>query len=223
MRLRGTIAAALVAAVTATTLASGAEVQLVNGGFETGDFTGWKRLEPGGGHWVVYGGAPRGGIDTTPPEGIRAARVAINDPGANILHRVLRLKPGKRNKISLYLAYDNSKAGEWFSPRSFDFDNGPVGPVRQRGGGGGTPNQQIRIDLMKPRARIKSLRRKDILATPLRTRHGDPLARVWTPLRVNLTRLGIDRKRVRLRIAEVDNQAPIFIGVDDLTQTVEPR
>jgi hypothetical protein len=37
----------------------------------------------------------------------------------------------------------------------------------------------------------------------------------------HLTRLGIDRKRVRLRIAEVDDAGGFFVGVDKLTQKAE--
>jgi hypothetical protein len=40
-------------------------------------------------------------------------------------------------------------------------------------------------------------------------------------VRANLTKLGIERKRVRLRIAEVDNLNPLRVGVDALTQNAK--
>jgi len=37
-----------------------AATPIVNGGFETGDFTGWTLFTPGGGTAVLSGGAPLG-------------------------------------------------------------------------------------------------------------------------------------------------------------------
>ena len=68
---------------------------------------------------------------------------------------------------------------------------------------------------MKPRAKIKSLKNADILATIFRTKPGDPLARPFSELEVNLTAAGVHLERVCLRIAEVDDAGPFPVAVDD--------
>src|SRR5688500_18873816 len=108
MKFRSSLAALALAAFGFGTIAASAEdVSLTNAGFEEGDFSGWKRLEPGGGRWEVYeafDGSRRGVIDATPPEGDFAAGTQQNGPGLNILHRVITKRPGA-NTISFQLSY----------------------------------------------------------------------------------------------------------------------
>jgi len=215
MRTRGLAAVAAAAALAVTSVALAAPVPVPNGGFEEGSFAKWDRFQRGGGEWGLYGvlrqglGGPK---IPPPPEGNFAALVTQDSPGLNILHRVVKLKPGAVNKIKFELYYDNS-GNPFASPNNFKFGGGGMLP---RGDGGGPANQQVRVDLMKPKAKIKSLRGKDVLATLLRTRPGDPKFRPYKPVRANLKKLGIKGKRVRLRIAEVDNQGVFPVGVDDL-------
>jgi hypothetical protein len=207
MKRRGIIVAALVAALGVTSLASAAPVNVPNGGFERGVFKPWKRVQPGGGTWGLYNVAPRGIGFPKPTEGTTAAGLTQTGPGLNILHRRLQLKPRKTNRISLDLFYDNS-ADDFASPRHFRYE-------------GSAPNQQLRIDVVKPKAPIRSLKAKNVLATIFRTRPGDPLERSYAPVTANLTKLGVRRERVRLRIAEVDNQLNFEVAVDNLTQTAD--
>ena len=231
MRIRGAFVGGMVVAVAIASLAAAAPVDVPNGDFEAGNMSKWKRLEPGGGHWSVYDEEkeppkPRGLIGfgfPPPPQGTYAAGVRQGGPGLNILHRVLKLKRDKVNKIKFELFYANT-ANRFFSPNHFRFGGGGMVPVRYRGGGGGPGNQQLRIDIMKPKAKIKSLKDEDVLANLLRTRPGDRKRRQLAPFKANLTKLGVDRKRVRLRIAEVDNRGNITVAVDNLTHDVsQPR
>jgi hypothetical protein len=212
MRSRGIALVAALATVGATSVALAAPVPVPNGGFEEGSFENWETFERGGGDWGLYGVLRQGPGPKVPPppEGNFGALLTQGAPGLNILHRVVKLEPGA-DKIRFELYYDNS-GNPFVSPKHFRFGGGE-GPLARRGG---APNQQLRVDLMKPKAKIKALRDKDVLATLLRTRPGDPKVRPYEPLRANLKRLGIKAKRVRLRIAEVDNVGNFTVAVDDL-------
>ena len=172
-----------------------------NGGFEQGNFNGWERTEPGGGRWLVYDASGEAPLD--PPVGEFAAGVEQGDPGLNILHRNLNAKDGRF--LSFYLAYDNSSSGAFFAPKSFKFD-------------GELDNQQLRVDLLRKDAKIKSLRRRDILETVFRTKEGSGLAQPYEFYVVDLEDEGINGK-FRFRVAEVDNQGPFFVGFDELYQS----
>ena len=193
-----------------------------NGSFETGDFSGgWKVKDPGGGDWYVYDGRsiveppgpPRGlggGPFFRPPRGQFAAAAYQNGPGLNILSRKLRLKAGATNKLSFFLAWDNS-LNRFYTPDSFEFGGGGAG----RGGGGppGEPNQQFRIDILKPNAPVDTLNNSKILATLFKVRRNTRDSRGYEKERYNLTGLGIEG-RVRFRVAEVDNQGVLPVGID---------
>ncbi len=222
MRVRGIVAVVAVLAVGTTSIALAAPVNVPNGGFEEGNFSHWKRFERGGGNWQIYGGIPRGmgPLVPLPPQGQNAALLTQGGPGVNILHRVLKLKRNSVNKIKFKLFYDNTN-NRFFTPNNFRFGGGgmPPPPPPPRGIPLSKPNQQLRVDLMKRNAKIKSLKDKDILATLLWTKRGDPLTRPYRTVKANMKKLDIDAKRVRLRIAEVDNRGEFFVGVDALKQS----
>jgi len=219
MRIRGIVVGAVVAAVGISSLALAAPVNVPNGGFEEGSFANWQRFDRGGGGWQIYGSIPRGDgpLVPLPPEGQNAALLTQEGPGVNILHRVLKLKKNAVNKMKFKLFYDNS-ANRFFTPGHFKFGGGG-GMVPVRRGLAAKPNQQLRVDLMDPKAKIKSLKEDDILATLLWTKRGDRLQRPYRSVKANMKKLDIDAKRVRLRIAEVDNRGEFFVGVDALKQT----
>jgi len=193
-----------------------------NGNFETGDFSGWKTVDQEGndipraiskGKWQVYKNKlkydvdpmpPRGGIGdpepmlSEPPQGTYAAGLASTGPGAHILHR--KITVSNAQQLSLKLAYHNT-ADDFYVQN----DLRPEGGDR-RGDG---PNQQLRVDIMKPGARINSLKAADIVENVFRTQEGDELERDYFKLTSDL-----EEGQYRLRIAEVDNQSEFLVGVD---------
>lgn len=224
---RAAVAVAIVALAGAAVAVAGPK----NGGFETGKLRPWKVKDPGGGDWFVYKGKrvvrnpggggvvrPRGmgGPNPArffkPPRGRRAAATYQNGPGLNILHRVIRVKP-EHETLSFFLAWRN-EAERFHTPSSFAFREGGGTPARaRRGGGGSRPNQQFRIDLLKPKAPVKSLKRRQIEATVFRIRRGDRQKRGYRKLTFKLRGLS---GKLRFRVAEVDNQAPLLVGIDQL-------
>lgn len=219
-------------AVAAVALAAVALAAPRNGGFETGDFAGgWKVKDPGGGDWYVYRGRTIVEIEEPPfrglggpqffrpPRGRYAAAAYQEGPGLNILHRRLRLADDATNKLSFFLAWDNS-ADRFHTPDSFEFDDGAM--PRGVTGPPENPNQQFRIDILKPKAPPDTLKDSQILATLFRVRNNTDLRRRYKSESFNLTRLGLEGGKVRFRVAEVDNQAPLLVGVDQVKLRSKP-
>lgn len=126
-----------------------------------------------------------------------------NGAGSNILYRDLKVDD---DELQLRLTlWHNNQNGTFFTPATLGSNN--------------VPNQQLRIDLIRPGAPLRTLNPQDILATMFRTRVGDPAELPPTRLRLDLGRF--EDRTVRLRIAEVDNQFFFQAGVDALA-LVEP-
>ncbi len=190
----GAVAACLVAL--GSTLAQGA---LRNGGFESGDFSRWQTNSLGDGSWQIYSGLGFQGL-SPPPRGDFAAETVQSASSSNILFRDLRLRKDVRYRLTMLVYYVN-EAGVFSTPKRLSHT--------------GAPNQQYRIDLMKPNSPLRSLKPEHVLANIFRTRVGDPLIMAPNPVSENLSRFA--GRTVRLRFAEVDNQANFAAGVDAVT------
>ena len=182
-----------------------------NGGFETGDFTHWNGANQiqGSGDWFVYEGteSPLSGFRiAAPPQGNFAATTDQENPGSHILYRNIKLESGMRHELSFYLYYRN-RPGEFFPRNTLDFRV--------------EPNQQYRVDLLRPKADPFTVDPNAIRATLFRTGVGDPNRKQPTLMTFNLTRFAGDT--VRLRFAEVDNQGFFQASVDRVRVTSEPK
>jgi hypothetical protein len=82
------------------------------------------------------------------------------------------------------------------------------------------PNQQYRVDVMKPTAPVNSLNPADILATVFATKVGDSETMSPTQFSVDLTPFA--GQTVRLRFANVDNEYFFNAGVDAVSITSTP-
>ena len=92
--------------------------QVVNGGFETGNFTGWNvGQSTGAGKWFAYEGTDaliphdRGAVSVQPPpQGRFAAMTDQANPETLLLYQDLHLEPGTSYKLSLLAYYDSYSA-----------------------------------------------------------------------------------------------------------------
>src|SRR5215212_926978 len=119
-------------------------VGVPNGGFETGDFTHWNvannQAGDEEGDWFVYEGttSPLSGFDiAAPPQGNFAATTDQGGPGSHVLYRNIKLASGMEHRLSFYLYYANFE-GNFFTPRTLDYTV--------------SPNQQYRVDILRPKA-----------------------------------------------------------------------
>ena len=169
------LAAASVALLAVPSAATAAAV--ANGDFETGTISGFHPpINP------LF-------IIAAPPQGSYAAVTDQSDGGTRILYQDVALVPGNHT-LSLYVYYSSQAAIAHPSPDSLSSSD--------------TPNQQYRIDVMKPSAPLTSIDPADILLAVFRTATGDPPVLLPTMKTADLTPFA--GQTVRLRFAEVANQ-----------------
>ncbi len=213
---RMTIVAAAALAGLGISAAGASAARVVNGDFERGNLSGWQKDFAGPGGWFAYEGVftplrgPVVGSVPAPPQGEFGAISNQGMPSRMILSQVVDLKPGKKHKLKFKLAYNNTNTGGprlrrgafegFFTPKSFKF------------GMAARPNQQFRMDVMKPGAPIKSLKDKHVLDRVYRTDRGDPNRRNYRTIKADLTDYAGDK--VRLRFAVAVTEAVLNVGID---------
>ena len=193
---------ALAAAIIVAWAAPLSAASVVNGGFETGTFAGWTVVNEAGGsgNWFVYNGttSPLSAFTIpSPPEGTYGAVSDQFGPGSHVLYQDVALEPGMSHSLSFILYYDN-RNGTFHTPASLSY--------------GTFPNQQYRVDIVKPSASPFSVAAADVLSAVFRTDVGDPASMAPTTITADLTPFA--GTTVRLRFAEVDNQFFFQAGVD---------
>jgi hypothetical protein len=201
----------LVLALAALAPASAGAAQIVNGGFESGNFAGWEvRQSTGAGRWYAHRGtAPpipheRGAVSVQPPpQGAFAAITDELNPETLLLYQDLQLEPGTAYKVSLLAFYDSYAALAIPSPDTLSVDEELLGPK---------PNQQFRIDVMKPSAPPDSVQPEDVLLNLFHTRSGG--ARSMEPTQFVGELAPFAGQTVRLRIAVAATAETLNAGVD---------
>jgi hypothetical protein len=173
---------------------------VINGGFETGDFTGWTVQDQEGlsGSWFVYSGtvSPLTGFPIpAPPEGAFAVISDQSGPGSHILYQDVALEPNQEHTLT-FITYYINQAGFFATPDTLDANV--------------FPNQQFRVDVVDPTQPVSSATG----ALIFRTEEGDPSTLDPTLITFDLTPFA--GTTVRLRFAEVDNQLFFEAGVDDV-------
>jgi hypothetical protein len=208
---------AIAALALGTGTASAATVE--NGNFETGDLEGWNTDFFGPGAWFAYEGEYFGlpirgpkpkPVLPAPPKGQFGAVSDQGMPSAMFLSQVVKLERGMKHKLKFQLAYANRNTG--VPARGPDFPPGFHTPHHFRFGKAARPNQQFRMDVMKPDAPIKSLKSKHILERVYITERGDRNRRAYRAVKEDLTEHA--GEKVRLRFAVAVTEAPLNVGID---------
>jgi hypothetical protein len=191
--------------------ASAQATQVVNGGFETGSFSGWEvRQSTGSGKWFAYQGTKppipheRGATSVQPPpQGAFAAIADQANPETLLLYQDLQLEPGTSYKLGLLAYYDSYSALSVPSPDTLSVDEEVLGPK---------PNQQFRIDVMKADSPLDSVDPDDVLVNLFRTASGG--ARKMGPTDLVADLAPFAGQTVRLRIAVAATEEVLSAGVD---------
>lgn len=196
----------LTLAIAGTALAA----SVANGGFETGDFTGWTVASAtADGSWYVYEGtqAPVVGMAVpAPPEGTYAAMSDASDVGVEVLYQDLVLPADYHGSLTFTWYYVNRALGGFADPASLDYRV--------------EPNQQYRIDLVDPAADPFSVASGDVLASIAGTHPGDAASLAPTAVTFDLTPFA--GRTVRLRFAAVQNQGYFEGGADAVSISSAP-
>lgn len=204
MRALAAIVSACICALLAPAGAGAATV--VNGGFETGDLSGWQVFNSStGGDWTVYTAADLTLIPEffPPPSGSFAAITFEVEPDTAILYQDVALEPFFSHTLALTLYYNSRAPIVVPSPNSLATD------------GSAPANQQVRVDVMRPTAPIESLAPADILATVFANNNGDP--EIVPPTRLAADLSAFAGQTVRLRIANAVHEAVFNTGLDDVS------
>ncbi len=206
-RWRVTVTAAVVCLAVAVAPAQAsvrvAPPVLPNGGFESGTLAQWQtsNRDSSEGGWFAEDGnrSPLSDFPiAAPPQGEWQAVADQTGPGSHILYRDIAVQSTGLD-LALTVWYRN-RADRFFTPRRLTH--------------GGDSNQQFRIDLIKPGAGLRSMAADDILVNIYRTRVGDPNR--LPPFELHKELSPYVGQTVRLRIAEVDNQFFLNVGVDNV-------
>jgi len=172
---------------------------LTNGGFETGDLTGWTAVNSGLGGINVYTGpiTSNSGPIPAPPNSTYASLVNQPGPGSHILYQDVSIPAvGDSWYFSTQLFYRNA-ANVWA-------DNGTLSEA-------GAANQHLRIDIMDPNAPVDDVG-AGVWLNVFKTGGNDPFQFGFADVRVNLAQFA--GQTVRIRFAEVDNQFYLDVGID---------
>ena len=181
---------------------------VVNGDFETGDFTGWTTAQQTeDGFWFIYSGGilPISNFITPPPPGgAYAASVDEGDPSSMIMYQDIELPPNACLLLQ-YTYYYHNYNDAFFSPDTLAINDGP--------------NQQARIDIMNPAtADPYSVAPGDVWQNLLQTRPKSPL--IVDPKTVCFDLTPYAGQTIRLRFAVADNQFYFTMGVDNISISI---
>lgn len=212
--------ATLLVAVLLVVLApSGAEAaEVVNGNFESGTLGGWHvQQATEAGDWFAYTGtdAPIGSKRLkpadpvqAPPRGLYAATSDEANPDTLILYQDVALEAGFSHQLSLLAYYNSYDPLAVPTPNTLSVDAQALTALN----GEVQPNQQFRIDVMKPEAPLESVDPADILRTVFATKRHGPQEMAPTKLTANLSSFA--GQTVRLRIAVAATEEVFNAGVD---------
>lgn len=200
------VAVATLAASGLSTAAQGVEL-VNNGSFETNGGTGstvlnsWTSgtLPSSQGTFYAQSGVyPTFSrfIVEAPSRGSFAAMTDQIGPGTTVLYQDIAVPAAGQTVLSLRLSVLN-QAEDYASPASLDYAV--------------VPNQQARVDIVNPAASVLDVG-AGVLANMFRTMPGDPQVQGYITLTQNLTPFA--GTTVRLRVASVDNQQGLNVGVD---------
>jgi hypothetical protein len=213
---------------------------VANGGFEAkdlngngGSLTGWKdaKIDNGAsvgsaGGWGVQSGpsSPLSGASVVQPLGtfqavldqpdvlpVTPGQANPNSPrsysGSHVLYQDIFI-PANASTLDLSLRLYIRSAAAFSDPAvtpglNFISSN---------------PNQQVRVDLLRAGADPFSVNPADILLSIFHTENGDDLTQInqLGGFSDDLATLGLAGQTVRLRIAAVNNQGKLIVGVDDV-------
>ncbi|HBE57608.1 MAG TPA: hypothetical protein DEG17_16445 [Cyanobacteria bacterium UBA11149] len=203
-----TLLAGVVTAISLSILTDTANAAtIVNGGFETGNFSGWTLVnQPGGsGNWFVTSGSvsPQSAHSIPlPTEGTKFAVTDQSGPGSHVLFQDISLEAGFQHILSFNWIAENWDGRGLFNPGTMNQNT--------------RPNQQFRIDLVPVGFTnwFAPSSSAGILTNILAPVAQNAPVNQWNNLTFDLTPWA--GSTVRLAFREVDNQWFFNAGVDQV-------
>jgi hypothetical protein len=181
---------------------------VANGDFELGNLSGWGLANSNnlGDSWFAYTGThpPLTPFFTisAPPQGHYAAVTDQQYQSYQILYQDITLPATGSYNLSFILYY-SLFGPDFITPSSLLIN---------------VPNQQYRVDIVKPSAPITSVAPGDVLMNLFQTQVGDPTVKAPTPFNFNLGAFA--GQTVRLRFSGVQTHWHMKVSVDDVALTL---
>lgn len=138
----------------------------------------------------------------TPPVGSYAAMSDQVGPSSSVIYQDVAIPVGATSTFSIRLFVQN-QADNYFAPATLDYTM--------------VPNQQVRIDVMSPLAPLFSVNSgvlRNLFVTTPRPNTSPKLPEAQSYLVINSDLTAFAGQTVRIRIAEVDNQQGLNVGID---------
>lgn len=201
----------IVAAALSTPLAQASTEIIVNGGFETGSFTGWEFNEKGGSALFVESGfvSPATAYPTSGPATGLFYALADGPLGATAL--IQRFTVGAVSNASLnFDMFVNSGVDGMIHATGLD----------QETGGSFDPNQHVRVDILSETANAFDTG-SGVLGTYYLGAN-PPGDLNYSHYQMDVTGLLAAGGNFQLRFAQVNNQAYLLQGIDNVSLTVTP-
>lgn len=184
---------------------------ILNGSFESGDFTDWTTFDVTGstGGYIVTNDTimPTSGLVVLEaPDSAYAAVTDQGGPGTHLLYQDVNLPAGRSASLRATVYVLNNAADYVIAATGgLSFNSGAL-------------NQQFRVDVMNPAAAVDDVG-TGVRLNVYQTQPGDPLQSGYIELTADLTAFA--GQTVRIRFAEVDNQGFFHAAVDAVDVIVD--
>lgn len=199
-----------------TVLSATSNAQLINADFETGDLTGWQTLVEGSAIPVsIESGTvtTEAGTINPSPDGSYMVFTSQSGPGRSFLWQEFTPTIAVLSPYNVYFDIAiNNGATAYYTPDPMSLDYT------------GDPNQQARIDILKPGASITTVDPNDIIVELFQTQPGDPLIQDWQRVTKDVSSeiAPYVGQALTLRLVQVDNELYFNLALDNVSVGYTP-
>jgi len=181
---------------------------IVNGDFETGDFTGWLVSQSGSSTQTVVPAAGDPTLGSSPTADFYAFAGNQRSPSQNIFWQSV-IVPVNLLSASFSFDYAYHNLSQFLSPDTLEYN--------------GVDNQQFRVDILLGTALFDSVTLSDIVFSAVQTNPGDNNIQPWTSFSQDITTslMSLQGQNIIVRFAQADNQSPFDIGFDNVSIIAE--
>lgn len=202
----------LLAAVMATPLAHADEV-IVNGGFESGDLSGWEATEKGGAAIFVESGtlSPATAHDTVGAAAGSFYALADGPLGATALIQKFTIAPLAEAMLKFDMFVNSGTFGRVHASG-----------LDQETGGSFAPNQHVRVDILNGAADAFDTGAGVLASFYVGQFSPVNLTNPYTHNEIDVTDMLANGGTYQLRFGQVNNQAYLLQGIDNVSLSVTP-
>lgn len=191
-----------------------ADELLLNGGFETGNFSGWSAARQTGssGNLYVASGtsSPQSGFSTAGPRsGVFYAITDQGGPGAYSLTQAFVVTAGSRVVLSFDMFVNNQSGATVIGAQGLDYT--------------GAANEHTRVDILRAGANAFSTASADVLRNFYLGADAGGNPHPYSHYTFDITALVGAGGTFQLRFGEVDNQGYFQQGIDNVSINASPN